>query len=97
MSRYDIVQNYMMLGGIPYYLNYLQKGLSLAQNIDRLFFASNAKLQEEYDRLFSAVFSNPDEMLRELVSVIRGGSMNVSNNSKKSKILKMLMPENCLE
>ncbi len=28
-------------------------------------------------------FSNPDEMLRELVSVIRGGSMNVSNNSKK--------------
>ena len=32
-------------------------------------------------------FSNPDEMLRELVSVIRGGSMNVSNNSKKIKDL----------
>ena len=28
-------------------------------------------------------FSNPDEMLRELISVIRGGSMNVSNNSRK--------------
>lgn len=32
-------------------------------------------------------FSNSDEMLRELVSVIRGGSMNVSNNSKKIKDL----------
>lgn len=64
LSRYDIVQSYMMLGGIPYYLNYFEKGLSLAQNIDRLFFANNAKLREEYDRLFSAVFSNPEEMQR---------------------------------
>ena len=32
-------------------------------------------------------FSNPDETLRELCSVIRGGSMNVSNNSKKIKDL----------
>jgi hypothetical protein len=62
MSRYDIVQSYMILGGIPYYLSYFQKGMSLAQNIDRLFFATGAKLRDEYDRLFSAVFSNPDEM-----------------------------------
>ena len=32
-------------------------------------------------------FSDPDEVLRELISVIRGGSMNVSNNSKKIKEL----------
>lgn len=38
MSRYDIVQSYMVLGGIPYYLGYMKKGLSLAQNIDLLFF-----------------------------------------------------------
>lgn len=62
MSRYDIVQSYMIVGGIPYYLNYFQKGLSLAQNIDRLFFTDNAKLRDEYERMFSAVFSNPDEM-----------------------------------
>ena len=64
MSRYDVVQSYMMVGGIPFYLNYFQKGLSLAQNIDRMFFARNAKLRDEYDRLFSAVFSNPDDMKR---------------------------------
>ncbi len=37
LSRYDIVQSCMILGGIPYYLSYMQKGLSLAQNIDQLF------------------------------------------------------------
>lgn len=64
MSRYDVVQSYMILGGIPYYLGYLKKGLSLAQNIDCLFFAENAKLSDEYDRLFASVFSNPEEMKR---------------------------------
>ena len=62
LSRYDIVQSYMILGGIPYYLSYFQRGMSLAQNIDRLFFAASAKLRDEYDRLFSAVFSNPNDM-----------------------------------
>ena len=64
LSRYDIVQSYMMLGGIPYYLNYFKRGQSLAQNIDRLFFAPNAILRDEYDRLFASVFSNPEEMKR---------------------------------
>lgn len=64
MSRYDIVQSYMIVGGIPYYLGYMRKGLSLAQNIDQLFFVEDAKLHDEYDRLFASVFSNPEQMKR---------------------------------
>lgn len=62
MSRYDIVQSQMIVGGIPYYLGYMKKGLSLAQNIDRLFFARGAKLHDEYDRLFASVFAKPEQM-----------------------------------
>ena len=36
MSRYDIVQSYMVFGGIPYYLSYFQKGSSFAGNTDRI-------------------------------------------------------------
>ena len=61
LSRYDIAQSYMAIGGIPYYLGYFQKGLSLAQNIDNLFFAKGAKLVDEYKRLFSSVFTRPDD------------------------------------
>ncbi|MDO4961498.1 MAG: ATP-binding protein [Eubacteriales bacterium] len=63
MSRYDIAQAYMITGGIPYYLSYFKKGKSLPQNIDSLFFAKNAKLKNEFERLFSSVFKSPDTMM----------------------------------
>lgn len=60
LSRYDIAQSYMIFGGIPYYLGYFDGEYSLAQNVDRMIFARNAKLKDEYDRLFQSVFVNPD-------------------------------------
>lgn len=69
LSRYDIAQAYMMVGGIPFYLQYFRKGMSLAQNADNLFFAETAKLRFEYDRLFSSAFSNP-EFIREIVEFL---------------------------
>ena len=68
-SRYDIAQSYMIVGGIPYYLRYFRKGLSLSQNVDNLFFCENAKLLFEYDRLFSSVFSNPG-MVKSIVTFL---------------------------
>ncbi len=61
-SRYDIVQTYMAFGGIPYYLKYLDRSKSFAQNIDSLFFESNAPFQSEFDRLFQSIFANPETM-----------------------------------
>ena len=62
LSRYDMALAYMTAGGIPYYLQFFDKGLSLAQNIDALFFKENAVLADEYDRLFSSLFVNPETM-----------------------------------
>ena len=59
MSRYDIATSYMIFGGVPYYLGYLKKELSLPQNIDNLFFANNAILKLEFDRLFQSCFDKP--------------------------------------
>lgn len=69
MSRYDITTAYMMVGGIPYYLNYFEPGKSLPQNIDHIFFNKEAKLKYEYDRLFTSIFDNPD-MMRSIVEVL---------------------------
>lgn len=62
LSRYDIVQSYMITGGIPYYLGYFQRGKSLSQVVDGLFFSKTAKLRDEFDRLFSSIFNNPEFM-----------------------------------
>lgn len=74
LSRYDIVQSYMIFGGIPYYLGYFMRGRSLAQNVDDLFFAKGAKLSMEYDRLFASVFTNPD-MMKAIIKALKTRTM----------------------
>lgn len=69
LSRYDIVQSYMISGGIPYYLGYYQCGLSLAQNVDEIFFKDKAPLRNEFERLFNSIFKNPDMMI-SIIKVI---------------------------
>lgn len=59
MNRYDQVQCYMIMGGIPYYLSFINPGASLAQNIDALFFAKNGRLKLEFERLINSLYSTP--------------------------------------
>lgn len=63
-TRDSIAQCYMILGGIPYYLSLLDNRMSLPQNIDQLFFASDGKLREEFRRLYGSLFKNPDSYLK---------------------------------
>lgn len=58
-SRLSILQAYMVLGGVPYYLSLLDMDESLPENIDRLFFSEDAPMRNEYTRLYGSVFSNP--------------------------------------
>lgn len=67
--RYDVVQAYMITGGIPYYLSYFEPGYSISQIADRLFFSEDAKLAYEYDRLFASIFSN-HEVMKSIVSLL---------------------------
>ena len=47
MNRRQIMECYMIMGGIPYYWSKLKRGKSLAQNIDRLFFMQDGELRNE--------------------------------------------------
>ena len=68
-DRYDVVQTYMLTGGVAYYLSYFHPGCSLAENIDGLFFAENGFLQTEYDRLFTSLFAD-NEGYRRIVEAL---------------------------
>ncbi len=61
MSQYDVLQSYMVFGGIPYYISYFQKGFSFEQNTDKILLGSKPRLKDEFNRLFAAIFSNPDD------------------------------------
>lgn len=58
MNRQQILECYMVFGGIPYYINLLDRRLSLAQNIDNLLFNPHGELFNEYDHLFESLFRN---------------------------------------
>lgn len=60
MDRGDIVRGYMVFGGAAYYWDLLDRGESLAQNIDRLFFSRNGDLSHEFSRLYKSVFPHPE-------------------------------------
>ncbi len=59
LTRNQIVQYYMIFGGVPFYWSFLEKGNSLTQNIDRILFARNAPLKQEFKYLYASVFKNP--------------------------------------
>jgi hypothetical protein len=59
-SRYQMVESYMVFGGIPYYLSLMKKELGLSQNIDRLCFDEGGMLRGEYDLLYRSLFKNPE-------------------------------------
>ena len=59
-SHYQIAECYMIMGGIPYYLEKLKQGSSVPQNIDQIFFAKNADLKNEFKRLFDSLFNHSE-------------------------------------
>lgn len=96
-NRHQIIECYMMLGGTPYYLNMLQPKLSLAQNINKLFFEENGELKREFDFLFRSLFKDSKNYRKvvELLSkkakgmtrqqIIQEGKM--ADNGKLTEIL----------
>lgn len=63
MSRYQLAECYMVLGGIPYYWSLLEKGFSLSQNIDKIIFAKNGKLSNEFNQLYASLFKSPEQYI----------------------------------
>lgn len=51
---------YMIMGGIPFYLNLLDKNLSVPQNIDSLFFNKKGALLDEFNILYASLFDQAE-------------------------------------
>lgn len=64
LGRKDVLELYMILGGIPYYWSFLKRGLSVAQNVDQLFFSETAQLHDEFEALYAILFKRPENYLR---------------------------------
>lgn len=69
MTRPQIIEAYMIFGGVPYYWSKLDHRFSLAQNIDRMFFIDNAIFKSEFYDLYASLFKHPEPYLK-IISVL---------------------------
>ena len=69
MSPKQILDLYLVMGGIPFYLKAVEKGLSAMQNINQLCFTANGLLYGEFDRLYSSLFKNSEAHI-EIIKAI---------------------------
>lgn len=84
LDRYQILQLYMIMGGIPHYLKEINKGESSAQSIDRICFTKDGLLQSEFKNLYHSLF---DDATRHL-SVVRALAGNQSGLTRNEIIAK---------
>lgn len=66
----SIVDIYMILGGVAKYLSYLDAKLSIAENINKLFFSLHAPLYNEYEALFKSLFYDRASNHRKIMDVL---------------------------
>ncbi len=86
-NQLGILQIYMSLGGVPYYLSLLDNQKTIPENIDMLFFGEKALLRNEFDRLFNSLYHSPEnykEIIQLLVSNKTG--MTRRDMAKKLKV-----------
>ncbi len=61
LTRYQVVEIYMAMGGIPFYLKEIIKGKSAIQHIDATCFSPKGLLYNEYEQLYHSLFKNADQ------------------------------------
>jgi len=86
-NHYQMLILYMVFGGIPFYLNMLERGNSDMQNINRLCFLPNAYFRTEYKNLYASLFSKPERHLAIIeVLALKGKGMTRAEIVKKTGI-----------
>lgn len=87
MPRNQMIESYMVFGGIPHYLNLLDQRLSLAQNINELCFKEYGYLHNEYYNLFHSLYDKPEKHMAILEALARNkDGMTRAELSKEKEI-----------
>ena len=63
LERYDILQLYMVMGGVPHYLKEVRRGQSATQVIDEVCFSKDGLLRDEFLNLYEGLFNKAERYL----------------------------------
>lgn len=99
-TQYQLIQLYMVTGGIPFYLEQVDTGKSIPQNVNDLGFQPDAFFRTEFDNLYASLFRNANRhvsVVGALAQKSKGMSReallqkaNLSDGGSSTKVLKEL-------
>lgn len=99
-DRYQLLQLYMVLGGVPFYLEKVDISKSAAQNINDLFFKPKSPFLVEFKNLYASLFKQSDKhiaVIETLAKKAKGmereeliAAAGLQNNGNTTRILREL-------
>jgi uncharacterized protein len=100
-TQYQIIQLYMVMGGIPYYWQEVEQGKSVPQVIDQLCFKQGGLLAIEFKPLFQSLFKNAENHIQIIETLAKAPygltryqlleQLKMSNGGSFVRILEQLM------
>ncbi|WP_343305140.1 ATP-binding protein [Chitinophaga niabensis] len=74
LDRYQILQLYMAMGGVPQYLKEVESGQSASQVIDRICFTKDGLLHDEFKHLFHSLFDDASYHMEVIRALAKKGA-----------------------
>lgn len=78
LSHYDIYKLLSIVGGVPWYLEQFNPGITADDNIKQLAFEKNGLLVTEFDRIFHDLFNSKGATYRKILDDLKDGSRTLS-------------------
>ncbi len=99
-ERQELIESYMVVGGVAYYLSLFEPDKSVAQNIESLCFTRGGELVDEFQKLFKSLFKKADNHLAIIAALDKKGmgmtrqeimaETHMLNNGNLTKLLREL-------
>jgi len=89
LNRYQLIQIYMAMGGIPHYLKEVESGKSAVQNINDICFAPSGLLNDEFQRLYPALFAHAENH----IAVVRALAQSRQGLPREAIVVSTGLPE----
>lgn len=89
LTRAQTIESYMIFGGVPYYLDYLDRRVGLSTNVDRLCFSATGELVGEFEELYQSLFKHAQRHMAVVRTLAKKtGGLTLQEVSEAASIAK---------
>ena len=99
-ERQELIECYMAVGGVAYYLSLFEREKSVAENIQSLCFTRGGELVDEFQKIFKSLFKKAENHIAVITALQKKGmsmtrleiikEANQTNNGNLTKLLREL-------